>query len=273
MRMVDPELENTPVVEDADVSEKIDADVGDSFFLIKKEDLITRGKLYPKNKNIFFRTMIVPEVKRLANILMSEENAEYIVNDTLKKCLKGIDIDDLFVEDKMYLLFYLRASTFKDSSYVVDFHCDKCGKESGYHFTIGNLRANFIADDYDPNKKYVLQNGDELTLTYIKVRDQKEMENLKDSAIARKSDKLDDEFLAIAASIFTINGNKMPLVARYDYVVNKLTPEDYSDLQTILEKHAIGIEPMMDVVCQECGGAGSIPVTFHPRFFLPKRKF
>lgn len=271
MKMVDPDSVEKKV-DEKEATSKIQAEVGDNYFVIKKDDLITKGKLYPKNTQIFFRTMIVPEVKRLANILMSQENAEYIVNDTLKKCLRGIDVDDLFVEDKMYLLFYLRANTFKDSSYVVDFHCDKCDCDSGYHFTVGNLRAKFLKDDYDPDAEYELKSGDKITLSYIKVRDQKDIENLKDSTIAKKAEKLDDAILGMAASISSINGAGMSLIQKYDYLMNKLTPEDYSDLQTIMEQHAIGIEPTMDVVCQECGGVGSIPVTFHPRFFLPKRK-
>ena len=272
MKIVNPSSE-TELQTESPVIEKIEAEVGDNYFLVKKEDLITKGKLYNRNAKIFARTLNVPEVKRLANILMNPENAEFIVNDTLKKCVKGIEIDDLYVEDKMYLLFLLRANTFKDSNYSVEYFCEKCETDATFHFTIDNLRAKFLPDDYNPTTLFELKNGDKITLSYLRVSDQKEIDNLRDTSIAKKSEKLDTENLSIAASIGTINGKRHNLITKYDYVNNNISPEDFSDLKTYMEDKDIGIQPVMDVVCKECGGSGAIPVSFHSRFFLPKRKF
>ena len=95
-------------------------------------DLPSKYRLYPKGTKIFARPLKVLEVKALASI--NEDNANYIINDTLSKTIQGITIDDLVVADKLYLVFWLRANTYRESGYVVDFYCRHCESESTYEF-------------------------------------------------------------------------------------------------------------------------------------------
>lgn len=272
MKMVN-ENEETTLTENTEVHAP-EEQVSDKFWIVKMTDLITKGKLYPLGTKIFARNLLVPEVKKLSMIMYNPETADFLINETLKKTLKGIDINDLYVADKMYILFMLRASTFKDTAYTVDFKCTKCSEPSCYHFEMSNITANFIADDYNPRQEFELKNGDKITLKYLKVRDNVEIDNLKSAPMfAKNPESLDDEMLNVAASINTINGEKKALVERYSYLVNTIEPEDYSDVQAYINKIEIGIDPYMTVVCQECGGTGQVPVNFLSDFFLPKRKF
>ena len=92
-------------------------------------DLPSRYKLYPKGTKIFGRPLRVLEVKQLSQ--MGEDNSGTVINSVLKSATVGFNVNELLVSDKVYILFWLRANTYRDSGYRVDFECLKCGKESG----------------------------------------------------------------------------------------------------------------------------------------------
>ena len=273
MKMVDADDDVKTVNEVVENTPKQTEQPVDKYMIVNKSDLITRGKLYPHGTKIMARTLSVPEVKRLSTIMINPENADFVITDTMKKAIKGIDIQELYAADKLYLLFFLRANTFKDSSYTVNYFCPQCEKESRYHFTMANLTANFLPDDYNPKQEFVLKNGAKITFKHLKVKDQTEISNLKNSPmVAKNPDMIDEEILIVAASINTINGETKSLLERYDFTANEIEPEDYSDITGYLEKIDIGVESLMNVTCEECGGTGQIPVNFRPEFFFPKRK-
>jgi hypothetical protein len=273
MRMVDAIEEVNVVQEEVVPVVENQTAVLDKYIVVEKKDLITRGKLYPQGTKILARTLTVPEVKRLSTITLNPENADFVITDTLKKAIKGIDINDLYIADKMYLLFLLRANTFKDSSYTVTYYCSKCEKESRYHFTMSNITANFLPDNYDPKREFVLKNGAVITFKHLRVRDQAEISNLMESPmVVKNTAAIDVELLSVAASINTIDGKKKSLFERYEFVSDELAPEDYSDIMVYLEEIDIGVDSLMNVTCEECGGAGQIPVNFRTEFFFPKRR-
>ncbi len=245
----------------------------DGFRVLKKEELITKGLLYPPYVKLEGRPLKVMEVKKLASISNSPDTADYVINDILKSAIRGINVQDLFVADKLYLLFLLRADTFNDTSYTVGFYCDKCNKESSYHFTVENLVANYIEEDYDPNKEYELANGDKVTFKYLQVRDENDKDAMISSPMVKKKElEIDKEILHIASSIRTINDKRLSLVEKYNYVSQVLSPFDFSDIVSYLETMEIGVNPLLQVTCKECGGVGEVPISFRSDFFFPKRK-
>ncbi len=70
------------------------------------DGLPSLGKLYPEETVIEGRPLRVLEVKKLTTL--SEENANYVINDVIRNCIMGINLDDLLVADKLYIVFWLR---------------------------------------------------------------------------------------------------------------------------------------------------------------------
>lgn len=234
--------------------------------------LPTRNRLYQPNTLVEARPLKVIEVKKLASI--NETNADYVINDIIRRCVRVnggmIDVGELFLADKLFIIFWLRGTTYRDSSYTVEFDCPKCGKKSKYHFEIKNLEVSYLKDDYDPNKIFELENGDAIKLRFLKIKDELEIERFVE--INQKLlGEIDTELLALASMITEINGNTaLTLAEKYNYVLD-ISPGDLSYLTTYLEEYGIGIEPTMNIECRECGGVVPMGVTFRPDFFLPKR--
>lgn len=233
------------------------------------EELPTDYRLYPEGTVIKARSLMVTEVKMLAG--MTEHNANDIVDTILQRTVQGIDINDIYTADKLYIMFWLRANTYKESGYNVKFECSECNTESEYAFELNQLNIKTITDEALEflNKPFTLPNKDKITFSLLTVGDEKQNEKfLKDNKTSLMN--FDHEIVAICRMIHTINGEKLGMIAKYEYCTTKLNPSNYSYLESYLEDKGAGLEPTINVVCQKCGGASDTMLPFRPDFFFPK---
>jgi hypothetical protein len=235
----------------------------------KIDGLPSLCKFYPEGTQILGRPMKVLEVKKIAS--MSETNGDFILNDIVKKTTKGINTDDLYVADKLYICFWLRANSYRDSGYVVPFICPKCESKSEYHFEVDNLEIQTISDDFSPDKPLKMKNGDIVQYDYLRVKDELFIDRFKEINSSMIGG-IDDELLAMAQMIKVINGKQPTLLQKY-YWVTELDPSDYAYLRTYMEKKGMGIKPYINATCKECGGTAPIGVSFQSAFFIPEYKF
>ena len=230
----------------------------------------TRYKFYDDGVKLKARPLKVLDVKKLTSI--NDDNADTIVNDIIKRCVRGVDVRELYSADKMYILLWLRANSFRDNKYVVGYTCPKCEQESSYHFEIDNVNVDYISDNYDPNKFVELSNGDVLEFKLLQIKDEIAIESFETKygdIFSNSGDEIDQELLAISFMIKLVNSAPMDDVSRYNYILN-MSPEDFSTITTHLNDMNVGVKSYMNVSCDKCGGESHIGITFHPDFFLPK---
>lgn len=226
------------------------------------------GRLYPEGTKILGRPLKVIEIKKISSL--TAESAEYVINDILKRTIRGIDIDKLYVADKLFLIFWLRANSYKDSSYVVNFVCNKCEKESSYHFNLNNLTVQYLSDEYDATKDTTLPTGNKIKIKFLTIGDTNKVERFKE--INRGAlGEIDDELLSLAASISEINGQEKGLLEKYNFVLN-MSPEDFSYIISYIDKFGMGVKPELNVTCSICGGAAQVVAGFSGSFMLPTYK-
>jgi hypothetical protein len=230
--------------------------------------LPTGGKLYPEGTKIVARPLKVLEVKKLTSI--NEYNAESVITDILRKCVRGISVDDIYLNDKVFILFWLRANSFRNNSYVVDFECPKCEKESTYHFEINNIQIKSV-ENFE--KDLILDSGDAISLKFLKIKDEKDIGNFREryeQIIVKAGGEVDEELVGMSFMIDTINNVNVSPLDKYNYVL-RLEPEDFSMLLTHIENNTASVKPYMNIACNLCGGETQLGLSFRPDFFLPKR--
>jgi len=145
MEKIDDEVKTVSKTVEKQPVQSVPVDSAIGFYPIN--DLPSKYKLYPQGTIIYGRPLRVIEVKQLSQ--MGEENSGNVINSILRSATKGIKIEDILIADKVYILFWLRANTYKDSGYKVDFNCLKCKKPSSYSFALDALDVTYIKDDYD----------------------------------------------------------------------------------------------------------------------------
>ena len=241
----------------------------DNFWQIK--DLPSKFKLYPVDTIIKGRLLKVLDIKLLSTI--DEDNFNDIINDVLKRNIIGIDINELTVPDKMYIIFWLRANSYKESGYEINFDCIKCKKPATYNFSLDCLNVLYIKDGFNVNKTITLPMcGDKLSFTYLRIKDELNVEkfiNKYETNIV----KYNKDILNIATVMTTVNGEEKVLQEKYDYLVDLKEPADYGYIEAYLKHIDIGISPILNVTCNNCGGSALSRVTFRGDFFTPSYNF
>lgn len=226
------------------------------------------GKLYASGTKIYGRPLKVLELKKLANL--DEDNADALINEVLKKTIRGINVDDILVSDKLYFVFWLRANTFKDSGYSIDLNCTKCNKESSYDFSLNDVTIKKINKDFDPDKILTLPKSKvEISFKYQTIKSEKITNEFK----SRMDFEPDEDVLAIAGFIDSVTDIDSDLLSKYNYLCD-LDPSEYVYISTyIKQKLDMGVSPIMQVKCNKCGGVGPVPISFRGDFFLPSYNF
>lgn len=235
------------------------------------EDLPSKYRLYPEGTKLFGRPLKVPEIKMLATI--NAENLNFVLNEVLRRSITGFPIENLTVADKLYLIFWLRANTYKESGYTIDFICPEknCKTPGKYEFELGSLQINYLNDRYDEDKDVVLPSKQIVKLKQLRVSDELRIENFKKTN-SKSFQVFDEDFLMTASIIREINGKQVGIIEAYDFITNA-DPEDYSYIVSYINHFDFGVDPETPVKCAKCGGETTVSVSFRPDFFVPKYKF
>ena len=93
-------------------------------------DLPSKFKLYAPGTKILARPLKVLEIKMLSTL--NTDNINFVLNDIIGRCVTGIRVEDICTADKLYIIFWLRANTYRDSSYSIDFVCPDCKAKGKY---------------------------------------------------------------------------------------------------------------------------------------------
>lgn len=233
----------------------------------KIEGLPSGGKFYPEGTEIYGRPLKVLEVKQLSSI--NEENADNIINSVLKKAIRGISVDEILIADKLYIMFWLRSNTYRESGYMMKYNCGTCKQDAQNEFLLEHLAIKNIHADFTMDKlTFELRgNKDKLSFAFPTIREERVADEFK--ANASYITNIDEDIVGLCVLIKTINGEKTSMLEKYNYIVN-LDPMDYAYLISYVSKWSFGINPFVNVICEHCGGASVMGVSFQSDFWIPE---
>jgi hypothetical protein len=233
------------------------------------DSLPSRNKFYPLGTEIKGRPLKLIELKKIST--MTEENSDSVILDILRKSIRGVPVENIMSGDKLYLIFWLRANTYREPGYSVDFECDLCKQESSYDFNLNNLQVKYLDFEFSEDKlNFALSNEDVIEFHVPTIMDEKTINKFKITYASVLKD-INSEFVDFSVMIDKINGESLEILEKYDYITN-LSAKLYSQLKSKIKKWEFGIKPIMNVTCNKCGGSAQIGITFHEDFFIPNYK-
>jgi hypothetical protein len=252
-KMIDPEQEKIV----PKVSNEVPID--ENCWEIK--DLPSQGKFYNGQK-IFGRPLKVLDLKKLSK--MDEDNTTDTIETILKRCVKGINVDEILTPDKLYIIFWLRYNTFKDKGYQVKYDCMHCKKESEYHFDLNMLDVTNLTDEMYNKMVVKLPSGD-IRLKFQTIGSEKLVEAFTKKYKEDPLFELNEDVLNLAACI----DSKKGLKETYDWLVD-MDPSEYGELENVMDELSIGVVPFVTAACKLCKGENLIGISFRTRFLFPK---
>lgn len=231
--------------------------------VLNKDLLPSKGKYY--NNDLFVKKMSTIDIKNLSSL--NADTLDGIINSIIAHNVSGINVNDILVSDKFWLLFYLRNLTYNDYPFYVKYKCDVCGKMSTIKTTMNDFIVTYIKEDFNP--KYTLDNGDEIEIGFPTIGNEvsmKQILNEPDKYIV--TGEIDDRLLNIACYIKSLNGVKISIMKAYDYICN-LDAVSFTNYCNYMADIDFGVKPYYELEC-ECKNKIIVPISLTPDYFMPK---
>ena len=217
-------------------------------------DLPSKCKFYSlpdPGSNVSVRPMTFEDEKAIATIKKSDRMNP--INYLLSRCVNNLNINELLLMDKMYLLYKIREVSY-GPEYEVNITCPKCNSDSEVKIDISKLLLNEVPDDLtDPR---------EVTLPAIKKNAIVRFPRLKEEKYLNFIENKNGQFWRFIESIDGHSDKKV-----ISKVLDKLPLGDMHVLISELTKAEYGLDSKINYICGDCEGETVVDIPIGENFF------
>ena len=197
------------------------------------------------------RPMTFEDEKAIATIKKADKTDP--INYLLSKCVNNLNISDLLLMDKLYLLYKIREVSY-GSDYKSIITCPKCFSDSEVNIDISKLLLNEVPDDLsDPRKVRLPTLKKEITLRFPRLKDEKYLNFLENKNIQ------------LWRFIEDIDGHTDKQVI--SKVIEKLPIKDMHVIISELTKPEYGLDSKINFICGDCEGETVVDIPIGENFF------
>lgn len=232
--------------------------------LINKSMLPSKGLLYKSDLSV--KKLSTIDIKNLSTV--TTETVDGVMNGILAHNIKGINVNDILVGDKIWLIFYLRSITYDDYPFDIKYKCNDCEHNGVFSMRFSDLVVNYLQEDFKYD--YTMKNGDVITIGFPTIGNEVET-----NIILREPEKysvtpIDEEIINISNYIKSINGVQKSTMQAYRYI-EELDAISFSNFANYMADVNFGVKPYINIKCA-CGNIIQAPLTFSAEYFMPKIK-
>lgn len=204
---------------------------------VNKEFFPTRCLDYDENVKIEVRMLTVGDAKLLA--MIDENNASHVLYQILQRCtrLTNLKLDDMYIADRDYLLFYIRSGSFTNADNAFKFKinkCENCGHAATFDINLADLQL----DNLSVFEQHFDLNGKDIIIRLPRVKDVQY--KLKDAELAK---------LLTYTNLVEVFGTVEEAITQ----VLQLDAYNYVLLNNLVASMKCGIREELQVNCPECG--------------------
>tara|TARA_R100001594_G_scaffold120624_1_gene156259 strand:+ start:83 stop:814 length:732 start_codon:yes stop_codon:yes gene_type:complete len=212
-----------------------------------KIELPSLGKGYKFTKKVVtMRPMTFDDEKFIANY-----PGKNVLDELLIRCVSDIEMDELYLEDKLYLYYKLRECSF-GSLAKISSECRSCGTTNDLEIDLSQLAVDYASEDFkDPKEVKLPTLNKVVTISKIRAGDQ-EYAQTQDSLLdnlwrfIKKVDKYEDPVLIskvikklpsadIRVLVGSINDTEFGLDTRAKYICNNCKSENVARVGLTLD--------------------------------------
>ena len=197
------------------------------------------------------RPMTFEDEKAIATIKKSDRMDP--ISYLLSKCVSNLNIGDLLLMDRLYLLYKIREVSY-GPEYPVSITCPKCTLDSEVKIDISKLLLNEVPDDLsDPRKVTLPILKKDATVRFPRLREEKYVNFLGSKKIQ------------LWRFIEDIDGNRdKKVIAK---VLEKLPLTDTHIIISEIMKPDYGLDSKINFICGECDEETVIDIPIGENFF------
>lgn len=226
-------------------------------------------------EEVKFKPVSTAQLKKLLtyenekNFLIQERALDEMISSSV--LTEGFNIDDLYMEDRFYLLIELRKKT---KGEVIEFtlKCPKCNSQFFNRVNLDEMPVNAL----DPNidKVVKLNNGIMIHLKHVKRGDQKSIRpNVLKRNMTETQQQAEIQTLYHAVSVDKIvlpdgteEGENLTIDDK-KYLIDNIPTGEYEKIQEKLDEMSFGIDLTYKLKCIQCDYEHETIVPLERNFF------
>ena len=172
----------------------------------------------------------------------------------LDRCVDNINVNDLFLFDKLYFLLKLREATY-GPTFESEITCNACKKNSKVSFDLTNVRITQVPEDVTNPHTFTLPVlKKEVSIMFPRVRDE-----------VYFTEEGSDIGTNLWRFLQSIDGHTDPYII--SKVIEKMHVQDIHRIISELGGSQWGIDPTVDFSCAECQASYEIELPLTEDFF------
>ena len=213
--------------------------------------LPSKGRFYTDFGTVTVKPLLFEDEQR---ILMSKDSNVNPVNSILSKCIEGVNITDLLIFDKLYLLMKVREVSY-GSEYNFDITCPKCSANIATNLDISkHLEVNCVEDELtDPRKVKLPVLGVEVEVRFPRVRDEGFLQGL--DSVLKNSYRF----------VVSVDGQTDPVFI--SAAMKRFHIRDMKTISKAINRHELGVDPRFAFECPQCNHVEAMSVPLDANFF------
>ncbi len=245
----------------------------DSQHTFDEIELPSRGKFYKNIPGVLnLRAMTGQEEQILASPRYNKQNMS--IDMIFERCIKEpIRTLDLLVEDRTFLLIYLRGISYTPE-YDVEIKCPYCGTKFGHTINLNDLEVEMCDDNFGPHSltTKLPESGLELRYRLETGADDRQVTSWRERRLKDFGDTAEEETLIYrnAQLIESLAGftNKNDIML----LLKKLPIVDTAFIRNAIFDLPFGVDTDVGILCPACNEDFKIELPMSPSFFFPRKK-
>lgn len=214
-------------------------------------DLPSRNRFYADSGKITIKPLTFEEEQK---ILSSSKSGTDIINLLIKNCVEGVDINDLLLFDRYYLLLKVREVSY-GADYKFSVTCPHCNSEVHSELDLANdLSITYVEDDLeDPREIALPRLGVNAVVRFPRVRDEHYLENPEE--ISKNTYRF----------VKSINGNEDQVFI--NKALKRMSIVDMKKIIKEINRGEYGVDPRFVLECPSCKTSTTMAIPMDVDFF------
>lgn len=213
--------------------------------------LPSKGKFYPTSK-LKVRPMTFQDEKAILNARKDKTDA---LNVLLSRCVEGVNVQDLLLIDKLFLILKIREISYGDE-YSVQVGCAACSTDNPLTFKLSDLPVSEVEDTLtDPIK---------VILPITKVEVEIKLPRVSDEHYLRDDNSAYDNLWRF---VKTVNGSDDPVLISKMMKDPRMPLKDMHTLINSMSLSDYGIQTKVKFSCTSCDQPNIINLPLGADFF------
>lgn len=211
------------------------------------------GKFYTsKSRDVIISPIKFEDEKQLSVAIKNRQNP---INIILSKCVKGVDINNLLILDKLYLLLKIREISY-GHKYPAEVTCSHCGHKSEIEVDLSKIMVNYMPEDFEDPREITLPTlNKKVVLRFPRISDEKSIETIKST------------YDNLYRFILKFDGNDNPVFINKALNHQKMPISDIKIILREITRDDLGLVPKFMLQCENCGEESVLEVPITEDFF------